>query len=242
MTAHASHGVTPRTARERRRPPSRRQMAQPPCRERAPEIERQRRDVGENRELLERAGDRQRQRDHRLQQDGPLRRAMNRVHGGQRARQEAVPCQREDHARNRERHAAEIAEHRHRRAHQQQRSRPAAERRAGRIGKRRHARRREARRRECPGPRSAARCRARVMPTIARAIARGTVRAVSRTSPLGTSAHSIPANAKISSSDVRAISPAAGMAAICRFPGRRRTRRRWRPSAAAAAWPPSRSS
>ena len=46
------------------------------------------------------------------------------------------------------------------------------------------------------------------MAIIASAIARGTVRAVSRTSPLGTSAHSMPANAKISSSDVRATSPA----------------------------------
>ena len=55
------------------------------------------------------------------------------------------------------------------------------------------------------------------MPIMASAIARGTVRAVSRTSPLGTSAHSMPANAKISSSDVRATSPAAGIAAICRF-------------------------
>ena len=48
------------------------------------------------------------------------------------------------------------------------------------------------------------------MPIIASAIARGTVRAVSRTSPLGTSAHSMPANAKINSSDVRATSPAGG--------------------------------
>ena len=55
------------------------------------------------------------------------------------------------------------------------------------------------------------------MPTIASAMARGTVRAVSRTSPLGTRAHSIPANAKISSSDVRATSPAEGMAAIRRL-------------------------
>ena len=54
---------------------------------------------------------------------------------------------------------------------------------------------------------------------MARATARGTVRAASRTSPLGTSATSMPANAKISSSDMRATSPAAGIAATCRLPG-----------------------
>ena len=56
-----------------------------------------------------------------------------------------------------------------------------------------------------------------VIPSMASAIARGTVREVSRTSPLGTSAHSMPANAKIRSSDVRATSAAAGIASTRRF-------------------------
>ena len=51
---------------------------------------------------------------------------------------------------------------------------------------------------------------------MASAMARGTVRAVSFTSPLGTSAVSTPANAKTSSSDVRATSPAAGHAVTTR--------------------------
>lgn len=55
------------------------------------------------------------------------------------------------------------------------------------------------------------------MPSMASAIARGTVRAVSRTSPLGTSAHSIPAKAKINSSEVRATSAAAGIDTMRRF-------------------------
>ena len=54
------------------------------------------------------------------------------------------------------------------------------------------------------------------MPSIASPIARGTVRAVSRTSPLGTSADSTPAKAKTSSSDVRATSAADGQAATVR--------------------------
>ena len=55
------------------------------------------------------------------------------------------------------------------------------------------------------------------MPSIARAIARGTVRMLSRTSPLGISAASMPANAKIRINDVRAKSAVAGIAAIARF-------------------------
>ena len=48
------------------------------------------------------------------------------------------------------------------------------------------------------------------MPSIASTMARGTVRAVSRTSPLGTSADSTPAKANTRSSDVRATSAADG--------------------------------
>ena len=55
------------------------------------------------------------------------------------------------------------------------------------------------------------------MTAIASPIARGTVRAVSRTSPLGTSALSTPANAKIKNSEARAMSPAGGTASIARL-------------------------
>ena len=48
------------------------------------------------------------------------------------------------------------------------------------------------------------------MPSIAMKIARGTVRAGSFTSPLGTSADSTPRNAKISTADARATSRVAG--------------------------------
>ena len=50
------------------------------------------------------------------------------MHGRERPRQIPIPRQREDHARHRERHPAQVAEHRDGRADQQQRPRPAAER------------------------------------------------------------------------------------------------------------------
>ena len=59
------------------------------------------------------------------------------MHGREALRQEAVAREREQHARHRQRHAAEIAERRNRRAREQQRSRPAAHRHAGGIGERR---------------------------------------------------------------------------------------------------------
>src|SRR5687768_3575557 len=55
------------------------------------------------------------------------------------------------------------------------------------------------------------------MTAIANPIARGTVRAVSRTSPLGTSALSTPANAKIRNSEARATSPTGGTTSIARL-------------------------
>ena len=55
------------------------------------------------------------------------------------------------------------------------------------------------------------------MPIIAAAIARGTVRSESFTSPLGIKADSIPANAKIRISEVRAMSVAEGATAITKF-------------------------
>ena len=56
-----------------------------------------------------------------------------------------------------------------------------------------------------------------VIVSIATNTARGTVRAGSFTSPLGTSALSIPLNAKMSTIDARVTSPAAGAVAIARF-------------------------
>ena len=62
------------------------------------------------------------------------------------------------------------------------------------------------------------------MPSIASAMARGTVRAVSRTSPLGTSADSTPAKANTRSSDVRATSAADGQTVTVRCSPRTRNR------------------
>ena len=56
-----------------------------------------------------------------------------------------------------------------------------------------------------------------VIASIATNTARGTVRAGSFTSPLGTSALSTPLNAKMSTIDARVTSPMAGGAAIVRF-------------------------
>ena len=62
---------------------------------------------------------------------------MGGVHGGECPRQKPIPRQREHDARHRQRHAAQVAEHRDRRAGEQQRPRPAAEGRARRVGQRR---------------------------------------------------------------------------------------------------------
>ena len=80
-----------------------------------------------------------RERQDRLHDDRGVRRAMCRVDGRQRARQETVARQREQHARHRQRHAAEIAERRHRRAGEQRAiapSRPATARRHRRAAPR----------------------------------------------------------------------------------------------------------
>jgi predicted outer membrane protein len=102
-------------------------LPEPPRRQRTAEIQRQRRDIAEDRQLLEGARKRHREHQRRLGQDRRLRRAVDRVNRAERPWQESVARQREDDARHRQRHAAEITEHRNRCADEQERSRPGAE-------------------------------------------------------------------------------------------------------------------
>jgi hypothetical protein len=83
------------------------------------------------------AGERPHER--RLHPDGHVRRAVPRVHAGERARQQPVAREGEQGARHGERHPAHVAEHRHRRAGQEQPAPRRAERPLRHRGERRRA-------------------------------------------------------------------------------------------------------
>ena len=108
-----------------------------PRRQAARAVEHERREVGENRQPLERAGDGEREHDCALQEDRDDRRAMDGMQAGERRGQEPVAREREQHARRGQDHRARVAEHGDHGADEEQGPRPSAERHASRVGERR---------------------------------------------------------------------------------------------------------